>query len=223
MRYPKEQKAETRERILGAAARLFRQSGYDGVGVDAIMGAAGLTAGGFYSHFSSKEALFAEAMATALEPKSSLPATKNSDLGSADALTALIRSYLSRTHRDKVAEGCPLPALTSDVARKGDATRASYERQVLGFVNEIESRLPQRSAQARERALAVVAQCVGGLMLSRAVMDEKLSVQILKSCRAAAIAICENGTLNERDVGRAVRRRVSSRATKLTKKAEYTE
>ena len=80
MRYPKEQKAETRGRILNAAARLFRESGYDGVGVDAIMNEAGLTAGGFYSHFSSKETLFAEAMATALDPSNTLRATKSSAL-----------------------------------------------------------------------------------------------------------------------------------------------
>ena len=198
MRYPKEQKAETRERILGAAARLFRESGYDGVGVDAIMSEAGLTAGGFYSHFCSKEALFAEAMATALDPGKALRATKGTALGSVDPLGTLIKGYLSRTHRDAVAEGCPLPALTSDVARKSDATRESYERQVLRFVNEIEGLLPDSSTPARERALAIVAQCVGGLMLSRAVKNEKLSDQILKSCRLAAMAICEDEQLVER-------------------------
>lgn len=197
MRYPKEQKAETRGRILTAAARLFRESGYDGAGVDAIMSEAGLTAGGFYSHFSSKEALFAEAMATALDPGHTLRATKSSALAAADPLGALIKGYLSRTHRDTVAEGCPLPALTSDVARKSDATRESYERQFLRFLTEIEGLLPESSAPARERALAIVAQCVGGLMLSRAVKNEKLSDQILKSCRVAANAICEDEALNE--------------------------
>lgn len=195
MRYPKEQKAETRERILTAAARLFRESGYDGVGVDAIMSEAGLTAGGFYSHFSSKEALFAEAMAAALDPEKTFRVTKNSALGETDALGALVKGYLSRTHRDTVADGCPLPALTPDVARKSDATRDSYERQFLRFVNEIEALLPESSAPARDRALAIVAQCVGGLMLSRAVMNEKLSDQILKSCRVAASSICEDKTL----------------------------
>ena len=192
MRYPKEQKAETRRRILNAAARLFRESGYDGVGVDAIMSEAGLTAGGFYSHFSSKEALFAEAMATAVDPGKALRMAKNMALGAADPLGALIKGYLSRTHRDSVADGCPLPALTTDVARKSEATRESYERQFLRFLNEIEGLFPESSGPARERALAIVAQCVGGLMLSRAVKNEKLSDQILKSSRLAAIAICED-------------------------------
>jgi TetR/AcrR family transcriptional repressor of nem operon len=197
VRYPKEQKAKTRVRILNAAARLFRESGYDGVGVDAIMNEAGLTAGGFYSHFSSKETLFAEAMATALDPGNTLRASKNSALAASDPLAALIRGYLSRTHRDTVAGGCPLPALTADVARKSDATRESYERDFLRYVNEIEALLTESSVPARERALAIVAQCVGGLMLSRAVKNEKLSDQILKSCRLAAMTIREDEQVNE--------------------------
>jgi TetR/AcrR family transcriptional repressor of nem operon len=197
VRYPKEQKAETRGRILTAAARLFRESGYDGVGVDAIMSEAGLTAGGFYSHFASKERLFAEAMTTALDPGKTLNRSKNSSAGATDPLTSLIKGYLSRTHREMVGEGCPLPALTSDVARKSDATRESYELQFLKYVHEIERLLPACSTPARERALAFVAQCVGGLMLARAVKNEKLSDQILKSCRSAALAICNDDALNE--------------------------
>jgi TetR/AcrR family transcriptional repressor of nem operon len=92
-----------------------------------------------------------------------------------------------------VGEGCPLPALTSDVARKSAATRERYEHQFLGFLNEIENLIPEGSKTCRERALAIVAQCVGGLMLARAVKDEKLSDQILKSCRLAANRIREDG------------------------------
>lgn len=200
MRYPKHQKVETRRRILDAAARLFRESGYDGVGVDAIMNEAGLTAGGFYSHFASKEALFSEAMTAALAPGKTLRAAKSANgsssaTGSAgtavDPLASLIKGYLSRAHRDAVADGCPLPALTSDVARKSAGTRRSYERQFLNYVKDIEALLPKDSERGREQALALVAQCVGGLMLSRAVKDEKLSDQILKSCRNAAMELFE--------------------------------
>jgi TetR/AcrR family transcriptional regulator, transcriptional repressor for nem operon len=198
MRYPKEQKAETRARILGAAARLFRESGYDGVGIDAIMSEAGLTAGGFYAHFFSKETLFAEAMATVVDPGKASRAMRATAPGGADPLSALIKGYLSRTHRDTVGEGCPLPALTSDVARKSDETRESYERQFLRFVNEIEGLLGESSVPARERALAIVSQCVGGLMLSRAVKSETLSDQILKSCRRAARAVRNGERLVER-------------------------
>jgi TetR/AcrR family transcriptional repressor of nem operon len=191
VRYPKEQKAETRRRILSAAARLFRESGYDGVGLDAIMSEAGLTSGGFYAHFASKEALFAEAMSAALEPGKGLRATGNNAPGASDPFEALIKGYLSRTHRDSVGEGCPLPALTSDVARKSDLTRESYELQFLRFLNEIEDLFPGGSESSRERALGIIAQCVGGLMLARAVKNEKLSDQILRSCRSAALRIRE--------------------------------
>lgn len=190
MRYPKEQKAETRSRILNAAARLFRESGYDGVGVDAIMNEAGLTAGGFYSHFPSKEALFSEAMASALSPAGTLR-TKNASraaaTGETEPLVTLIKGYLSRDHRDAVADGCPLPTLSADVARKSDATRERFEDQFLTFVEQIETLLPYGSETATDKALSLVAQCVGGLLLSRAVKDRKLSDRILKSCRDAAI------------------------------------
>lgn len=184
-------------RILEAAARLFRESGYDGVGVDAIMSEAGLTAGGFYAHFSSKEALFAETMATALEPGKTMRPAMASVAGSLNPLTTLIKSYLSRTHRDRVADGCPLPVLTPDVARKSDITRENYEQQFLRYVNEIERLFPENAMNARECALAIVAQCVGGLMLSRAVKNEKLSDQILKSSRAAAMSIVEEQKARE--------------------------
>jgi TetR/AcrR family transcriptional repressor of nem operon len=192
MRYPKEHKEETRKKILSAAARLFRQHGYGGVGIDAVMSEAGLTAGGFYAHFPSKEALFAEAMATALaDNKVKTPEPLSFAKIETAPLRTLVTSYLSRTHRDRVAEGCPLPALTPDVARASEATRDVYEQKLEGFIKRVEALLPETSAAARDRALAIIVQCVGGVMLSRAVNDEALSNRILKSCREAAMKISE--------------------------------
>lgn len=187
VRYPKEHKAQTRKKIVSAAARLFRQRGYDGVGVDAVMSEAGLTAGGFYAHFPSKEALFAEAMAAALGGEKRLSGAKRRASVAADPLRDLIFSYLSRTHRDQVAEGCPLPALTPDVARASHSTREIYEQKLLSFLNNMEAALPAGADSGT--ALAVIAQCVGGLMISRAVKDEELSNRILKACREAAMKI----------------------------------
>src|SRR5215510_6633107 len=112
MRYAKEHKAETRQKILEAAGRLFREHGYDGVGVDAIMAEVGLTAGGFYSHFKSKQALFAEAMSLALEKSDVLGRAKNRPAQSRHArgrksasqnpLHTMINGYLSRAHRDAI-------------------------------------------------------------------------------------------------------------------------
>ncbi|HXG64257.1 MAG TPA: TetR/AcrR family transcriptional regulator [Blastocatellia bacterium] len=191
MRYSKDHKAETRRKILNAAARLFREFGYDGVGVDAIMNEVGLTAGGFYAHFDSKETLFAEAMGTALDESNLLLAAKRPGITGMDALRNVVYSYLSRTHRDMVSAGCPLPAVTPDVARSSDATRECYEQRLRHYLSEIEGLLPEGASPARDRALALVAQCVGGLMLSRAVKDENFSNQILKACRQAAMKIGE--------------------------------
>jgi len=191
VRYTKEHKAETRRRILSAAARLFRERGYEGAGLDAIMSEAGLTAGGFYAHFTSKEALFAEAMGAALTEARTPGARRLSSAGGGDSLLNLVRGYLSRSHRDHPEQGCPLPVLTPDVARSGEATREGYERQFLKYLAEIETLLPGGSEKTRDRALALIAQCVGGLMLSRAVMDEELSNRILKACRNAAMKISE--------------------------------
>lgn len=167
---------------------MFRERGYDGIGVDAIMSEVGLTAGGFYAHFDSKETLFAEAIATALAEGRSARA---SQLAAMDPLQALIKSYLSRTHRDQLASGCPLPALTPDVARSGEATRESYEQQFLRYLSAIEMMLPDDREHKRETALGIAAQLIGGLMIARAVKDEKLSDQILKASRQAATKICE--------------------------------
>lgn len=170
---------------------MFRARGYDGVGVDAIMNEAGLTAGGFYAHFDSKETLFAEAIETALAEGRAARARQSSQPAGMDPLQALIKSYLSRAHRDQIATGCPLPSLTPDVARSGEATRESYEQQFLRYLTAIESMLPEDAEHKRETALAVAAQCIGGLMIARAVKDEKLSDQILKASRQAATKICD--------------------------------
>ncbi|HKX30734.1 MAG TPA: helix-turn-helix domain-containing protein [Blastocatellia bacterium] len=197
MRYPKEHKAKIRRQILDSAARLFRTHGYEGVGVDAIMAETGLTAGGFYAHFPSKEALFAEAVALTLEQSAARRRLRGRSVGAtrrqsqANPLAKLIDGYLSRAHRDGVADGCPLPALTPDVARSGPATREGYERELRQLLAELETWLPDGSTPQRDRAWALIAECVGGLMLSRAVNDEQLSDQILRACRQAAAKICE--------------------------------
>lgn len=191
MRYARDHKAATRGKILEAASRLFREKGFDGVGVDAIMNEAGLTPGGFYSHFASKAALFAEAIGNAYDSRQqSLQASLKSK-GEADYLQNLIYGYLSRTHRDMAADGCIFPTLTTDVVRGSNETRAAYQKRLQKFIRTIESQLPESQTPERERAIAVLVQLIGGVMLSRAVNDEKLSGDILKACRQAAIKVCK--------------------------------
>jgi TetR/AcrR family transcriptional repressor of nem operon len=189
MRYSKIHKEETRKKILEAASRLFREKGYEGIGVDAIMNEVGLTAGGFYSHFDSKEALFAEALGSAFDSRGkSLQANLNSK-SEVDPLQNLVYGYLSRTHRDMVAEGCIFPTMTTDVVRGSDETRASYEKRLQKFISTIETQLPEGNSAEKERAIAILVQLIGGVMIARAVKDEKLSGDILKACRQAAIKI----------------------------------
>src|SRR3954467_1835598 len=118
MKESREQAAQNRERIVEAAARLFRERGFDGIGVADLMNEAGLTHGGFYGHFSSKDDLIAEASARALG--SSL--AQFSELArrrAADPLAAIATAYLSKGHRDNPGEGCVLAALGADVSRQG--------------------------------------------------------------------------------------------------------
>lgn len=184
MRYPPDYKQQTRTRILEAASRLFREKGYHGVGIDAVMAEAGLTAGGFYAHFTSKEALFAAVIAS----NPPLPQVENPAAEPA-GIDFLIRSYLSRQHRDNVAQGCPLPALASDAARGSDESRGSFELVFCKLLEKIERELPPGSELHREQAFALAGQLVGGLLLSRAVQDRTLSDSILLACRQAALRL----------------------------------
>ncbi len=198
MRYSKEHKAETRQKILEAAGRLFRERGYDGVGVDAIMAEVGLTAGGFYSHFESKEALFAAAMSHSYDTRRAKLSSQLKSTDESSYLQNLIYSYLSRTHRDSIMEGCMFAALTTDVVRGGTETREQYENRLRQFISTIEAQLPAGDAPEKERAIGILVQLIGGLMLARAVNDEKLSTDILKACRQAAMKLSEQ----EGEIGR---------------------
>lgn len=182
MRVSREKAAENRARVVAAASRLFREHGIDAVGVDAVMEAAGLTHGGFYKSFASKDALVAEACAHAF-PGARI--TRALESGDDDKLAALVRGFLSAEHRDSRGEGCGFAALAADAARREPATRAVFTRAVRGAAARIASVLPGRSAEARRRrALAVLGGLVGCLILSRAVDDEDLSLEILDAGRA---------------------------------------
>ena len=188
MRYASDHKRQTHQRIVEAASRLFKGGGYVGTGVDAVMNAAGLTPGAFYAHFPSKNALLAETLAL------SVARMKERFLAGFDERTAstwlrgVVLRYLSTTHRDSVADGCPLPALTADVFRADGVAREEFEAHLRGLLTELEGNMPTNLGSARDRALATIALCVGGLMLARAVKDRALSNRILRACRRLAVA-----------------------------------
>ncbi len=176
MRVTREQAAANRDRIVEAAGTLFRTHGFDGAGVADIMNAAGLTHGGFYGHFASKEDLAAEACARA-RPDASAPWM---DAPPEQRLDGVVRSYLTPRHRDDRAHGCLFAALGSDVVRQPRAVRRAFTERFRKKIEVLRRLVPGRSAAARrEKALATMAGLVGALMLSRAVDDPQLSDEIL--------------------------------------------
>ena len=185
MRVSREQAAENRERIIAAAAALFREKGYDGIGVADIMQAADLTHGGFYGHFNSKDDLIAQASRAALA-KSAAKWTRLAD--SAEPFAALVDSYLCRNHRDGSATGCCFPALGADAARHARPVRAAFREGLMRLVEILANVLPGARAARRRRALATMAQLVGAIVLARAVDDQALSDEILRASRHELLA-----------------------------------
>jgi TetR/AcrR family transcriptional repressor of nem operon len=177
MRYSKDHKQATRQRILEVAGRRFKQKGIDGAGVAAVMSDAGLTNGAFYAHFTSKEDLVANVLADQLRAqRHSVDAQPTDRRG----LEAFIRSYLSPQHRDQYADGCPSAALLDEIARRPADTKQVYTDELMGFIDDIASRLgPTNAEAARTDALTLFGLMLGTLQLARALTDRDLSDQLL--------------------------------------------
>jgi TetR/AcrR family transcriptional regulator, transcriptional repressor for nem operon len=190
MRYGKGQKQATRQRILQAAGRRFKQDGIDGAGVAAVMSDAGLTNGAFYAHFASKEDLVANVLADQLRAqRQSLDAQPADRAG----LEAFIRSYLSPQHRDQCADGCPSAALLDEIARRPAATRQVFTDELMGEIDDIASRLdPTDLEAARADALTVLGLMVGTLQLARALTDRELSDRLLNQGAETALKMVDD-------------------------------
>ena len=177
MRYGKDHKQATRQRIVEAAGRRFKQDGIDGAGVATVMSDAGLTNGAFYSHFRSKEDLVANVLADQLRAQRQSFDAQSSDRA---GLEAFIRSYLSPEHRDQSADGCPSAALIDEIVRRPAATKRVFTDELAATMNDIASRLdPTHVEAARTDALALFGFMLGTLQLARALTDRDLSDQLL--------------------------------------------
>jgi TetR/AcrR family transcriptional repressor of nem operon len=179
MKVSRIQAAENRERILDVATKLFRERGIDGIGVADLMQAAGLTHGGFYGHFKSKEDLVAQACARAVQRmRQNWTQIIDEDLG--DPLNALADNYLTPKHRDNVGRGCAMAALGSEIARQGRTVRRAFTDELRPFLDYLSSIVQGSSNRLRrQKALAAYASFVGALIVSRAVDDSDLSDEIL--------------------------------------------
>jgi TetR/AcrR family transcriptional repressor of nem operon len=171
MRYPAEETAAKHERIVKEASRLFRERGFENVSVGEVMKAAGLTHGAFYAHFDSKEELQAAAVAYGI--KVSLGRIQRSNRKKSKGSWADL--YLSRWHRDNPGDGCTLAALAGEVARSTPELKAAFEQ---GFEETLSA-----GRGDRKQAIFQAGALIGGVLLARAVLDPRLSDEILSSVR----------------------------------------
>lgn len=170
MKVSREQMVENRSRILAQAAQLFREKGFEAVSVAEVMKAAGLTHGGFYGHFASKDDLIAQTMAHALAGEEA----------QARGFDAFLSAYLSPAHRDAPATGCPTAAFASDARRQTPDARAAMAAGVGAQIARIAESLEQQgAADARTAAIGSWSAAVGAMILARAVEDKALSDEIL--------------------------------------------
>ncbi|AUG40766.1 Transcriptional regulator, AcrR family [Pseudomonas chlororaphis subsp. aurantiaca] len=185
MRVTKAQAQANRERIVETASELFRERGFDGVGVADLMAAAGFTHGGFYKHFGSKADLMAEASACSL----------SKSLASAEALDVpgFIDVYVTREHRDGRGSGCTMAALCGDAARQSDDLKATFAEGIEHTLQTLGDKYPTGTdaapGEGRRKMIALLSRAVGALMLSRACPDDSaLADEILEVCRAEMFA-----------------------------------
>ena len=189
MRYAPEHNEETRERILEAASRLFRERGIDAVGLAKIMADADLTVGTFYTHFESKEALLRETLLRSLR-------ARHEELAQALSggnVEAAVRAYLSPEHRDAPGTGCPVAALASEVARHPRATRNTLAARLEPSLDALAELLPTRRSQevSRADAAAFFGLLIGTLQLARATPGRAESAAILEAGIRAALRLAK--------------------------------
>jgi TetR/AcrR family transcriptional repressor of nem operon len=179
-----EQKERTHQDILASAARLLRSKGVSGARVADVMAGAGLTVGGFYAHFASKEALIDEVLRrTAGELRAGLFAGLD-DKPAAERAEVVLKRYLSVRHRDEPDNGCPFVSITSEIATQHEAHREVLGEQFALLVRALEPLVPGRTTSARTFALGMAALMYGGLSMARALGKTELSDEVLRACRS---------------------------------------
>jgi TetR/AcrR family transcriptional repressor of nem operon len=192
MRYEKGHKDTTRQRIVEAAGERFRGEGIEAVGIGNLMAGIGLTQGGFYNHFTSKDDLVREVVGSSLHAK--LAPLRALNAGKRHGgIAKIVDYYLSAGHRDDPAGGCTCSALAMEIARSSEATRAAFTTELCATLELIGEQLPSslKPKQRRATAQAVFASMVGTLALARAVDDALLSDDLLAAGRRAALALAE--------------------------------
>jgi AcrR family transcriptional regulator len=178
-------KERSRQRIVEAAARAIRRTGYDGTSVADLMQEAGLTHGAFYSHFASREALLAEATQQACAESATVANTAAESAPHDEALRAMVAGYLSEPHLKNAERGCPLTALGSETPRQSPEVRRTTTRYIKEMIDLLARQMPNWGRpEAHDRALVTMSTMVGALILARAVDDPALAARLLDTTRA---------------------------------------
>lgn len=184
MRYGPEHSEKTKNRVVKIAAAQMRKRGPDNVGVADVMSRAGLTHGGFYAHFGSKDDLIAAAIDRMFEESRARFREWTEGKEQPDALRAYINAYVSKTHRDKPENGCAVAALSSDIGRQGSKARTAYDAGVTRLASAIATLLPIEDATKRRAlALSMLSEMTGAVAAARSISDPALSDEILSSAR----------------------------------------
>ena len=186
MRYAEDHKAQTHQRIIEEAARRFRRDGVGATGLQPLMKALGLTHGGFYAHFKSKDELVETALRSTAEQ---LKASTAEVFAGADPLPSFIARYLSTAHRANPADGCPLPTMSAELGQRGAASPIT-DQVVTERLAMIEACLDGEDAAAQ--SVLMLSAMVGALLLSRSVSDPALSERLLATTRRLLIEQAEN-------------------------------
>jgi AcrR family transcriptional regulator len=191
MPYPAGHRVKVKKRIIDSSRRLFNRYGFDNVSVKQIMAEAGLTHGGFYSYFGSKNDLYAEVLGcffTDPEWKSCWEGV-HVDLSSQDVGPQVVRAYLSRQHFEDKENSCPMVALPSDVARSNVRTKRAFETVFNAMVDVLRRSLRSKPRPDRNRARAIASLCIGGMVVARSMEDRALADELRGACMSIALQL----------------------------------
>lgn len=190
MSYPTGHSAAVRAEIIDSARKLFNRYGFEKVTIDEIMAGAGLTRGGFYSHFKSKSDLYAEVLGCFFTD----PNWKNRWEGiefdfDAEPGPQVVRAYLSRQHFENIEDSCPMVALPTDVSRAGEPAKAAFENVFCAMVSLLERSATTQATARTANAKAIAALCVGGMVVARAMNDRAVADELRDACMAVALEL----------------------------------
>lgn len=191
MPYPAGHRLAVKKKIIDSARRLFNRYGFENVSVQQIMAGAGLTHGGFYSYFNSKSDLYAEVLGCFFTD----PDWKNCwegvhvDLSSTDVGPQVVRAYLSRQHYEDVENSCPMVALPTDVARSNATARRAFQTVFNAMVSVLERGVRDKKQRSRTRAQAIAAMCIGGMVVSRTMVDRAVADELRAGCQKMALQL----------------------------------